>query len=88
MSGQIAQLYRHYKGGIYEVLGYPKHTETGEALVYYREYGAVENEWIRPFEMFFSEVEVDGERVQRFAPISPLEVTLPHNPRIQVRISK
>lgn len=84
----MTQLFRHYKGGIYEVLGYPKHTETGEALVYYQEYGATENEWIRPFEMFFSEVEVEGERVQRFTPISPLEVTLPHNPKIKVRLSK
>jgi len=84
----MTQLYRHYKGGIYEVLGYPKHTESGEAYVYYREYGAIENEWIRPYEMFFSDVEVGGERLPRFAPTSPLEVSLPHNPKIKVRISK
>lgn len=28
--------YRHYKGGLYEVLFLSKHTETGEVLVIYK----------------------------------------------------
>jgi hypothetical protein len=30
------KLYRHYKGGIYEVMHLAKHTETDEILVIYR----------------------------------------------------
>ena len=29
-------IYRHFKGGIYEVIGNAIHTETGESLVLYR----------------------------------------------------
>lgn len=45
-----AGLYKHFKGGIYEVLGTSKHTETGEELVLYK--GADDQLWSRPIEMF------------------------------------
>lgn len=60
-------LYRHYKGPEYRVLGVAMHSETQEQVVVYQalygEYGL----WVRPLEMFTSEVEVDGEHVPRFA---------------------
>lgn len=60
-------LYRHYKGPEYRVLGVARHSETEEEVVVYQalygEYGL----WVRPLEMFQSEVELDGERVPRFA---------------------
>ena len=51
-------LYRHYKGGEYEVIGVARHSETNEPLVVYR-----------PHAMFFEAVEVDGERRARFEKI-------------------
>ena len=33
---EIRKTYRHYKGGLYEVLFLSKHTETGEILVNYK----------------------------------------------------
>ena len=58
--------YKHYKGGIYTVIGIGLHTETEERLVaYYDEEGKV---WFRPEEMFFGEVEVNGVKVRRFTP--------------------
>ena len=60
-------LYRHYKGPEYRVLGVARHSESEEEVVVYQalygEYGL----WVRPLEMFTSDVEVDGERVPRFA---------------------
>lgn len=42
--------YKHYKGGIYEVVGAATHTETGEELVLYKdESGRL---WSRPVEVF------------------------------------
>ena len=61
--------YRHYKGGEYEVLGVVRHSETLEPLVLYRPLAAGRGDWVRPHAMFFGEVEVDGLRQPRFAPM-------------------
>ena len=58
--------YRHYKGGAYEVLGVVRHSETLEPLVLYRPLHNSSGNWVRPFEMFFGEVEVDGAKRPRF----------------------
>lgn len=42
--------YKHYKGGIYEVVGMSIHTETEEELVLYKDED--DNFWSRPVEMF------------------------------------
>ena len=60
--------YRHYKGGLYEVLGVARHSETLEALVVYRPLYNATGLWVRPHAMFFGELEVDGRWVQRFSP--------------------
>lgn len=61
--------YRHYKGGEYELLGVVRHSETLEPLVLYRPLYGHSGDWVRPFDMFFSDVEVNGLRVPRFARI-------------------
>ncbi|PED86679.1 hypothetical protein CON43_22625 [Bacillus cereus] len=56
--------YKHYKGNIYELLFIATHSETEEKLVIYKnEEGQV---FARPYDMFFEEVEVNGESVPRF----------------------
>ena len=63
--------YRHYKGGLYEVYGAARHSETLEPLVVYRPlYGAGEL-WVRPHAMFFGEVEAGGARQPRFVLVPP-----------------
>ena len=62
-------LYRHYKGNLYEVIGVAHHSETEEPLVVYRALYGVRGMWVRPFEMFTGDVEIDGNRVRRFAPL-------------------
>ncbi len=62
--------YRHFKGTVYEVLGFAKHTETGEKLVLYMEDNNIEKVWARPYEMFGDVVEHNGKKVLRFTPLS------------------
>ena len=61
--------YRHYKGGEYDVLGVVRHSETLEALVLYRPVYNETGLWVRPYDMFFGDVEHDGRRQPRFARI-------------------
>jgi hypothetical protein len=58
--------YRHDKGGLYEVVGIARHSETEEELVVYRAL-ASGGLWVRPATMFGELVEVDGVSVPRFA---------------------
>jgi hypothetical protein len=62
-------LYQHYKGGLYEVVGIAKHSESLEELVVYRTYfapGQLGDFWVRPSAMFSEEVEVNGRKKPRF----------------------
>nr|WP_297530094.1 DUF1653 domain-containing protein [uncultured Roseateles sp.] len=59
--------YRHYKGGEYEVRGVVRHSETLEALVLYAPLYNDSGLWVRPYDMFFGTVEIDGAVQPRFA---------------------
>jgi hypothetical protein len=63
--------YRHFKGGLYEVLGVATHSETGEELVVYRPLYGEGGLWVRPRAMFFEEIVVDGQSVPRFRFLGP-----------------
>lgn len=60
----MADVYRHYKGGIYNVIGMGKHTETQEEVVIYE--GTDNKLWVRPLNMFMEKIEVNGQMVPRF----------------------
>ncbi len=60
-------LYRHYKGPEYRVLGVARHSESEEEVVVYQALYGEFGLWVRPLAMFTGEVELDGERVPRFA---------------------
>ena len=59
-------LYEHYKGAMYEVFMTARHSETEEWMVVYKALYGDEGMWVRPFDMFFEKVEVDGVMVDRF----------------------
>lgn len=61
--------YRHFKGNEYQVLGVARHSETGEEMVIYRPLYGEKALWVRPLEMFTEQVERDGRRMPRFAPL-------------------
>ena len=58
--------YRHFKGGLYEVLGLARHSETLEELVVYRALYGEGGLWVRPLAMFRGSVTLDGREVPRF----------------------
>lgn len=59
-------LYEHYKGNRYKVLGIAKHSETLEKMVVYQAQYGDHGIWVRPKDMFFEDVENNGEIVPRF----------------------
>lgn len=70
-------LFKHYKGGVYELLHHLAHQdnakgEVEECVVYRsRDTGVV---WVRPHAEFFGKVEVNGEQRNRFKPITQKDV--------------
>ena len=61
-------LYRHYKGGLYEVVGTARHSETLEPMTVYRALYGEQGLWVRPAAMFGETVEINGIVQARFAP--------------------
>ena len=58
--------YRHFKGGLYEVLGLALHSETGAPMVVYRALYGQGGLWVRPAEMWNQQVCRDGYDGPRF----------------------
>ena len=61
--------YKHYKGNMYEVIGVANHSETMEPVIVYQALYGEKGLWVRPAEMWFELVEVDGKQVRRFEPV-------------------
>lgn len=59
-------VYRHYKGGEYQVLGVVRHSETLELLVLYKPLYNDSGCWVRPLGMFLETVSLDDRTVPRF----------------------
>ena len=63
-------LYRHYKGGWYEVLDTVRCSETLQGMTLYRALYGERGLWVRPAALFFGQL-ADGS--PRFAPLQPAE---------------
>lgn len=59
------EMYRHYKGGIYQVEGIVLHSEDLSELVLYRSMKDPEKLWVRPLTMWFELIPDLG--VERFS---------------------
>ena len=54
---QINRVYRHFKGDYYLVIDVAYNSETKEKYVVYRALSGDNKLWIRPYDMFMSEVD-------------------------------
>jgi hypothetical protein len=68
MTDIAAGVYKHYKGGLYLMLGAAQHEGTGERLVAYIQLsGKVGPKiWVRPYDQFFENVDAGGVIKPRF----------------------
>jgi hypothetical protein len=71
--------FRHYKGGLYELICEATLESDLTPLIVYR--AADGSCWVRPKSVFFELVDVDGRRVLRFAPVQETgETSMPQAP--------
>ena len=66
---KFGDIWRHYKGNEYRILGISCHSEDLSWYVVYETLydNPVSNVWHRPMDMFLSMVEVDGKTIPRFS---------------------
>ena len=68
-------IYKHYKGNYYQVIDVVLHTETKEKMILYKalyevnlskeEFGE-EPLFVRPYNMFFEKITLNGKQIPRF----------------------
>ncbi len=68
-------IYKHYKGGLYEVFGTAIHSETEEELVVYRSLYGTYRLNVRPVGIFIDEVDRPDFKYKgpRFALVKPFQ---------------
>ena len=78
------QFYRHFKGGLYQVMAITTHSETKEKMVVYQALYGDYGIYVRPYDMFASEVDHEKypqvKQVYRFTQVHPEE----ENARVEV----
>ena len=79
----MEKYYRHFKGGLYRLVGIAKDSETLEDLVVYQAMYGDHQLWVRPKAMFFGQVERDGKMMDRFQEVSGPIPELDRTPRLR-----
>jgi len=62
--------YRHYKGGLYDVVGTVRHSESLEPMTLYRALYGEQGLWVRPAAMFQETVVIEGVAQPRFSKLA------------------
>jgi hypothetical protein len=65
----------HFKGGLYKMLGTACHSESLEKVVVYQALYGSNKIWVRPLDMFFDKIILNGVLVDRFKEITKDEMT-------------
>lgn len=71
----IGKKFRHYEGGIYELMAIAHHYETHQTMAVLRDVATLLSV-VCPYLDFLEVVEHNGKLVQRFAQINPADVTI------------
>ena len=66
-----AGIYRHFKGGEYQVYGVATHSEDHCEMVVYRPLYGEAKLWVRPLAMFTETVHLEGRDLPRFRYTGP-----------------
>ena len=64
----------HFKGGLYKMLGVACDSETLEQVVVYQALSGSNKIWVRPLNMFFEKVTLNGIEIERFKEITKDEM--------------
>ena len=70
----MEKYYRHFKGGLYRLVGIAKDSETLEEMVVYQAMYGDGQMWVRPKSMFFGQVHRDGQVFDRFTEVKPEDI--------------
>ena len=56
---EVGKIYKHYKGNLYKIIAFAKHSETTEDMIVYQ---SVKNNdiWVRPKKMWNEKVDKNG----------------------------
>ena len=68
-----AKYYRHFKGGKYKLISIAQESESLERVVVYQALYGEKLVWVRPYDMFFGTVMVNGVNTPRFKEITKEE---------------
>ena len=75
------EMYRHFKGNIYQIRCLARHSETGELMVVYQAMYDTFQIYVRPLTMFMEEVDSakypDVKQKYRFELLQDMELTMP-----------
>ena len=69
MSNNIpkqGEIYRHYKGNLYQITAVALHTETEEKMVVYQALYGEFKYYVSPLEMFMEQVKIEDKFINRF----------------------
>jgi hypothetical protein len=80
-------LYRHYKGGWYEVVDTVRCSETLQGKTLYRALYGAYGLWVRPAAMFNETAVFEGKEQRRFTPVNPATLRITDLPCAQALIS-
>lgn len=65
----------HFKGGLYKMLGIACHSESLEQVVVYQALYGSNKIWVRPLDMFFDKITLNGVLIDRFKEITKEEMS-------------